>query len=307
MRKIYAIGETVLDIVFKNSVPVTAKAGGSLLNTAVSLGRSKLPVQFITEYGKDIVGNIIDTFLCENNINTEYVYKYEEGKSALALAFLDEKNNASYSFYKDYSSKRFMFEWPEIQSNDILIFGSYYGITYEIREKVVDFMTYARKRNAFILYDPNYRISHLFELEKLKPSILENFSMANIVRCSHEDMQLISNVESSDQAYQIIKDYCPIMVYTKSSDAVYLHTPSFHEKFKVKNIVPISTIGAGDNFNAGLIYGIYKRKIAIEDLPSLNLKVWKELIEIAIEFSTDVCLSYDNYISLSFAENLKVF
>ena len=39
MRKIYTIGETVLDIIFKNGQPVASKAGGSMLNTAVSLGR----------------------------------------------------------------------------------------------------------------------------------------------------------------------------------------------------------------------------------------------------------------------------
>src|ERR1035437_6824051 len=102
MRKVYTIGETVLDIVFKNLQPVAAKAGGSMLNTAVSLGRLGLPVHFISEYGIDTVGEIIDGFLNSNSVATQYVYHYADGKSALALAFLDEKNNANYSFYKAY-------------------------------------------------------------------------------------------------------------------------------------------------------------------------------------------------------------
>jgi fructokinase len=44
MRNIYAIGETVLDILFKDQLPVTAKAGGACLNSAVTLGRLNLPV-----------------------------------------------------------------------------------------------------------------------------------------------------------------------------------------------------------------------------------------------------------------------
>jgi fructokinase len=63
MRKIYTIGETVLDIVFKDQHPVTAKAGGACLNSAVTLGRLNLPVYFVGEYGMDEVGNIIDAFL----------------------------------------------------------------------------------------------------------------------------------------------------------------------------------------------------------------------------------------------------
>ena len=37
MPDIYTIGETVLDIIFKNEQPVAAKPGGSMLNTSVSL------------------------------------------------------------------------------------------------------------------------------------------------------------------------------------------------------------------------------------------------------------------------------
>ncbi len=39
MRKIYGIGETVFDIIFKNGQPQAAKAGGAMLNSTVSLGR----------------------------------------------------------------------------------------------------------------------------------------------------------------------------------------------------------------------------------------------------------------------------
>lgn len=89
MRKIYTIGETVLDILFRGNQPFTAKAGGACLNTSVSLGRLNLPVYFISEYGLDEVGNFIDNYLRENNVNTDNVYRYYDGKSALALAFLN--------------------------------------------------------------------------------------------------------------------------------------------------------------------------------------------------------------------------
>ena len=63
MRKIYAIGETLLDIIFKNNQPQTAKPGGAMLNSVVSVGRMDLPVYFISEYGIDDAGNLVDSFL----------------------------------------------------------------------------------------------------------------------------------------------------------------------------------------------------------------------------------------------------
>ena len=75
MRKIYGIGETVLDIIFKNGQPQAAKAGGSVLNSVISMGRIGLPVSFISEYGRDDVGNLIDTFLKDNGVNTSAVHR----------------------------------------------------------------------------------------------------------------------------------------------------------------------------------------------------------------------------------------
>jgi fructokinase len=306
MRKIYTIGETVLDIVFKEFQPVAAKAGGSMLNTAVSLGRIGLPIHFISEYGTDTVGQMINGFLIDNGVDTRYVYHYSEGKSALALAFLNEKNNASYSFYKAYPPKRLDVVFPEVNADDIIMFGSFYGITYEIRDILREFLVTARERGAVIIYDPNFRKSHLFELDVLKPAIIENISLASIVRCSDEDMELIFDVRDVDAAYRIIKPLCPNLVYTSSSTAVYLRTPVINETFHVKTIKPVSTIGAGDNFNAGMVYGLYTRGLKKDDLPGLPLHDWQVLIQYGIDFASEVCLSYDNYVSVEFAKQLTI-
>lgn len=275
-----------------------------MLNTAVSLGRLGLPINFISEYGTDTVGEMIDSFLTSNGVDTSYVYHYAEGKSALALAFLDENNNANYSFYKAYPTKRLDMAFPKVQANDIIMFGSFYGVTYEIRDILKEFLLQARVSGAVIIYDPNFRKSHLFELERLKPAILENMSMASIVRCSDEDLELIFNVKGVDAAYEVVRPMCANMVYTSSSHAVYLRTPSINEIFPVRKIDPISTIGAGDNFNAGMVYGLYKHSINHQDVPLLPLDTWKSLMSTGIDFATEVCLSYENYISKEFAASV---
>ncbi|MDP4207794.1 MAG: PfkB family carbohydrate kinase [Bacteroidota bacterium] len=304
MRKIYTIGETVLDIVFKNGQPVASKAGGSMLNTAVSLGRLGLPVHFISEYGTDQVGEMIDGFLTSNGIDTRYVYHYTDGKSALALAFLNEKNNANYSFYKAYPQKRLDVTFPEINDGDIIMFGSFYGVTYEIRDILRQFLLHARSRNAVIIYDPNFRKSHLFELDVLKPAILENMSMATIVRTSDEDLEMIFGAKDFDAAYEAVKPLCPNLLYTSSSNAVYLRTAHVSGQFPVKKIQPVSTIGAGDTFNSGVVYGIFRHELFNKDIASLPLETWQTLIGYGVEFASEVCMSYDNYISAEFAKTV---
>ena len=94
MRKIIGIGETILDIIFKNGQLTKALPGGSVFNTMVSLGRLGIPVHFITELGQDQVGNNILSFMRENNLSTENVDIFCEGKSPVSLAFLNDQNEA---------------------------------------------------------------------------------------------------------------------------------------------------------------------------------------------------------------------
>ena len=139
MRKVIGIGETILDIIFRNEQPVAAVPGGSTFNGVISLGRCGVPVSMITEIGNDHVGNNIINFMKENGVGTEYVSVYPEGKSPISLAFLDENNDANYSFYKDYNKNNFELVLPEINRDDIVMFGSYFVINPVLRPKTLQF------------------------------------------------------------------------------------------------------------------------------------------------------------------------
>lgn len=125
-RNIYAIGETVYDIIFRNGQPVAARAGGSMLNSVVSMGKAGLPVHFISEYATDEIGNSIDNFLVSNGVSTRYAYRFTDGKTSISIAMLNERNDASYSFYKQLPSQRLDCELPVVTSDDIVLFGSFF-------------------------------------------------------------------------------------------------------------------------------------------------------------------------------------
>ena len=302
MRKIYAIGETVLDIIFRNNQPQAAKAGGSMLNSVVSLGRIGLPVSFISEYGKDHVGQIIDSFLQENGVNTDLVHKFEDGSTVLALAFLNEKNDASYSFYKNYPKNRLDIIFPEVTGDDIVLCGSFYSIWAEVRPRFLEFINNARKNSALIIYDPNFRKSHLFELERLRPLIIENMRLASIVRGSNEDFEYIFGSKTMEETYNHVCSLCPNLIYTTNTEGVQVRTPSNQFEFPIKKIQPVSTIGAGDNFNAGTIAALYNEGFLSSQLRELNESQWEKIIKNAVNFATDVCMSMENYISKDFAK-----
>lgn len=302
MRKVFGIGETILDIIFRNDQPQKAVPGGSVFNGLISLGRLNVPVSFISELGNDRVGDMIRDFMEDNHITTEFVDRFPDGKSPISLAFLDDDKNANYIFYKDYLAQRLEVPLPKIEKDDIFVFGSYYSLNPVLRTRMVEFLQYAQERKAIIYYDPNFRKAHAHEAIRLMPTVLENLEFADIVRGSDEDFQNLYGKSDAQEVYkEHIQFYCDRFLTTHGANGVNLHTRNFTRHFDSPQIQPLSTIGAGDNFNAGIIYGLLKYDVRHADLPSLDQDTWEKIIRCGMDLASEVCQSYDNYISKEFA------
>ena len=302
MRKVFGIGETILDIIFRNDQPQKAVPGGSVFNGLISLGRLNGPVSFISARGNDRVGDMIRDFMEDNHITTEFVDRFPDGKSPISLAFLDDDKNANYIFYKDYPAQRLEVPLPKIEKDDIFVFGSYYSLNPVLRTRMVEFLQYAQERKAIIYYDPDFRKAHAHEAIRLMPTVLENLEFADIVRGSDEDFQNLYGKSDAQKVYkEHIQFYCDRFLTTHGANGVNLHTRNFTRHFDSPQIQPLSTIGAGDNFNAGIIYGLLKYDVRHADLPSLDQDTWGKIIRCGMDLASEVCQSYDNYISKEFA------
>jgi len=302
---IYTVGETLLDIIFKGVEPQTAKPGGSAFNASITLGRLGAPINFISDTGNDKVGDLILDFMNENGVQANFISRYPEGQTAIALAFLNEKSDAEYQFYKDYPAQRLAIEFPEFQKDDLLMFGSFYALNPGIRPRVKELLEKADHAGATIVYDPNFRSTHLPERDDLVPVIRENMGYSTLVRASDEDLLNIFDTDSPDAAWKKVGPFCDALVYTANADGVYLKTEKLSFHMQVERIEPISTIGAGDTFNAGLLYGIWKNGYGREQIKLLDRSQWEGLISSAIQFSREVCLSYDNYLPQGYANHFK--
>ena len=309
MRKVIGIGETVLDIIFKDDEPVSAVPGGSVFNALISLGRAGVKAALISETGNDHIGKKIIRFMESNGIDSSNVNVYAESKSPLSLAFLNEKNDAEYIFYKDHPHDQLDFIYPDIQPNDIVMFGSFYAINPVIRPQVAGLLEYAKNHGAILYYDVNFRASHRSEVMKITPNLLDNLEFADVVRGSNEDFSILFNRNDADSVYRTdISFYCHNFIYTQGSEPVEVRAEGgVNCQYPVGNTQTVSTIGAGDNFNAGFVYGLIKYGITKDDIQrGLTREQWDKLVECAQMFSCECCKNINNYISKEFGEKLKI-
>ena len=303
MRKVIGIGETLLDIIFREGQPTAAVPGGSVFNGIVSLARAGVPVCFISETGNDRVGDIILRFMRDNGIDTTHVNVFREGKSPVSLAFLDERSDAEYLFYKNYPAQRLDVDLPRIDEDDIVVLGSYYALAPVVRDKVTELLDRARTAEAIVYYDPNFRASHKEEAIRLAPTIIENLEYADIVRGSQDDFAYMYGLRDADRIYkEKVKFYCPNFLCTSGDGTVALRTPRVVKDYPVRPLQAVSTIGAGDNFNAGIIYGLLKHGVRRRQLDQTDETTWDAVVQCGMDFAADVCLSFGNSVSAQFAQ-----
>lgn len=306
MRKIIGIGETILDILFKGGVATTSVPGGSTFNSMISLGRAGIPACFVSEIGDDKVGDIVRSFLVGNGVEDRYLTEYPDSKSPISLAFLDERNNATYSFYKDPFCELTDWECPTIGRDDIVLFGSYYALNPNMRYKVTALLDEARRAGAIIYYDVNFRRNHAGDAIKLMGNVIENFEYADIVRGSDEDFEVLYSIDEGNKVFkEKIDFYCPRLIYSRGAKGVELYSRTHCKAYPITPIQPVSTIGAGDNLNAGILYGLIKYRIRRDDLDHLSERDWDDIIGCGLAFSADTCSHTDNYISREFAMALS--
>ena len=286
MQRVIGIGETVLDILFKDDQPQKAVPGGSTFNSIVSLGRAGVPCAMITQTGSDHIGDMICDFLRKNGVSDEYVCRKPNTKSHITLAFLDENNDAQYEFYKDHATDLLDIPLPQITADDIVLFGSFFAINPVIRPVVHKLLMEAHEAGAWLYYDVNFRKNHIADLPDVLPNIEENMRLANVVRGSMEDFDYLFGLQDPDAIYERVRSLCSTLILTDGARAIRVYERDKVTKYDVQRIDTVSTVGAGDNFNAGYIYA----KLHGNDIQFFR-------VAMAQRWSQDVCQQLGNNIS----------
>lgn len=300
---IYTLGEALLDIIFSSDTEIVAKPGGSMLNVAVSLGRSGAEVSLISEVGDDQTAEKILDFLKSNKVHSKYIKKYYRQNTTVALAFLDANKKADFSIHKSYPEKRHLVVPGQFAKTDIVLFGSLYSLFPAIREELKHLLMQAKNDGALLIYDPNIR-KHRLDIPAIREALLQNLRMAHIIKASDEDLiQMFGEASEQDYLSQIRKlNADALFIMTRGENGVSAFTPGLKIEMPANRIKPVSTIGAGDAFNAGMAWWLVQKKLNVHDLKNMAENDFAEMLQSGQDFASEVCQTMDNYVGFGFRE-----
>lgn len=294
-RRVFGFGEIVYDIIFKDNHIIKSHAGGSVLNSLINLGIMGWEPNMISSLGNDQLGKSISDHLKLFHVNDNFI-TYGQKKTKIALAFLDSENNASYQFYDDHEK----FTEPDsvpFQPHDIFLFGSQASIQPATRDFFKTILNNSFDSDCIRLYDPNIRPSALNSIPDYKSRVFENMRMSSIVRGSADDFKILfDSYDKSLISTQVFELGCKILIITDAGNPVSVFSSFGELKIEVPEINPISTIGAGDAFNSGIIDMLLKEEIYSDDLRCLSPEVLGKIVSNALICAAKVCQNMENHL-----------
>lgn len=206
MARIITVGEADFHIRFENLTPVAAMPGGLILNTAIQLSRMEHQVAMASELGSDTLGRKIIDILKSEGVDTYSIDLSLDGTTPTTLEFTDAKTGEVTEELRydnfEHNADGFDIVWPTIESGDTVIFGGFLAISMRVRQRLWQFLTYAKERNARLIYLPGYNPSRMLRVTKVMPLIFENLEIADIVITTTGHLQFIFGKTDTLKAFK---------------------------------------------------------------------------------------------------------
>ncbi len=258
MKNVFCIGEILIDFIAEkqgNNISKAnvfiKKAGGAPANVASAISKLGGKSYFCGSIGKDPFGVFLTKTLQKQAVITDYLQKIDIF-TTLAFVSLAEKGERSFVFnrgadaYLKYD-KNLSLKFPK----NIVHFGAATAFLGNKLEKTYSkYLDKAYKSNAFICFDPNFRI----DLWKNKEKVFINkclpfIEKADFAKFSIEEAQLISGEKEIKKAcFKLHEIGVKIVAVTLGHEGTFLSTKELQKTIKSITVNSIDTTGAGDAF-----------------------------------------------------------
>lgn len=238
------------------SDPTTVTLGGNGANTAYVLGRLGANPSLCSAIGRDVFGSVVEGWLDEAGIRTGELVRSDTGTTATTVVISDENNNRQ-SFH--HAGATATFTRNDISDGyfaqaDFLLVTGYQLLQGWRTDGMAQALQEAHDAGATTLLDIGPAIDNpptLDELVLLLPNV--DVLLAN----AYELRTCTGQSEIDQAAEESLRAGARAVIVKRGAEGAVLYTsPLSPEPISSFDVEVHSTVGAGDTFNAGLLYSL---------------------------------------------------
>ncbi|WP_066188423.1 sugar kinase [Gracilibacillus timonensis] len=275
MKDVITIGEAM--IVFNPNATGPMKfvngfhkhIAGAELNLVTGCARLGLETGYITHLGNDEFGKSIRTFIKGEGIDATEIKLVDRYPTSLNFKEIMEDGSVKTFYYRDKSPTLTMTpdglnEAYIKQAKVLHVTGIFPAIGGQNTNVLLRALEIAKQHGVKVSFDPNIRLK-MWSKEEARKTLLEILPYVDILLAGDEEMEII--IGEKDPARIIEKTRAMgvscIAVKQGEHGSVGCYQGKIVHSEAVKATKVVDTVGAGDGFNAGFLYG-YLRDWSLE-------------------------------------------
>lgn len=259
MSKIWVTGDAVVDLIPDGENHYLKCPGGAPANVAVGVSRLGVEAGFIGRVGNDPLGKFMREVLQAENVSVENMILDDNHRTSTVVVGLDN-GERSFTFMVNPSADQFLEigDLPEFSQGDFLHCCSIALINDPSRSTTIEAICRVKQAGGYVSFDPNLRESLWKSLDEMKSVVNSVVSMADILKFSEEELTLLTDTDSLEEATKTITAQYPekLIIITLGKDGAIYHFNGKSQIVAGKALKPIDTTGAGDAFVSGLLAGL---------------------------------------------------
>jgi fructokinase len=289
---IICAGESLIDMVSfateNGEVQYTPHVGGSILNSAISLGRLGADAYYCGAISNDTFGGLIEDCLKDSKVQQDFVINTNR-PTTLAYADIDDQGIAKYTFVDEHSAGRLIDEDSlkpfanKIKNAKALLVG---GISLQSEPCGSSWQWLVEQvaGGCVIYFDANIRPDFIEDKDKYLERFEQFTRKVDVIKISEEDYSYLYGEQDYAKVSSVwLESGVKLILLTlgdKGVKAVYSDGKEI--SVGIEPVKVIDTIAAGDSFNAGLLFDLYKQKMLDQEkLASIDTSTLKKALTFA--------------------------
>lgn len=269
MDKILCFGDCNVDILIPiNEIPVEGgctisseyiiNMGGSGLNTVVAMNRLRLKPVMISQVGRDIFGSLLLNFLKTQGLDTDYINEsdFPTGLVVGLVApdgekrWISVRGNAADLHIKEYDTNLLR------QSNVLFISGVNLVEKGPSRETAIMMARHLREKGGIVFLDPNIRVPTWEIDDDVKGAFERIYPYIDVLLPNEKELELLGEKQNvHESALSVLSSGVSSIWVKLGGKGCAYYTKNSSITFPANKVKVVDTSGAGDAFNAAVIYG----------------------------------------------------